>query len=83
MGRRSSGKAVERGVDGEEKKQKDGRRWRASGVGECSAKLFAEHGAKIVIADIQDQLGQAVCEAICLSNSIYVHCDVTNEEDVQ
>ncbi|XP_076932745.1 secoisolariciresinol dehydrogenase-like [Bidens hawaiensis] len=55
----------------------------ASGIGECSAKLFAEHGAKIVIADIQDQLGQAVCEAIGLSNSIYVHCNVTNEEDVK
>ncbi|XP_076912640.1 secoisolariciresinol dehydrogenase-like [Bidens hawaiensis] len=55
----------------------------ASGIGECSAKLFAEHGAKIVIADIQDQLGQAVCEAIGLSNSIFVHCDVTNEEDVK
>ncbi|KAD5803259.1 hypothetical protein E3N88_14619 [Mikania micrantha] len=54
----------------------------ASGVGESTAKLFAEHGAKIVIADIQDQLGQAVCEAIGLSNSIYVHCDVSNEEDV-
>ncbi|KAI3683673.1 hypothetical protein L1987_84185 [Smallanthus sonchifolius] len=55
----------------------------ASGIGECSAKLFAEHGAKIVIADIQDQLGQAVCEAIGLSNSKYVHCDVTNEEDIK
>ncbi|XP_076899803.1 secoisolariciresinol dehydrogenase-like [Bidens hawaiensis] len=55
----------------------------ASGIGECSAKLFAEHGAKIVIADVQDQLGQAVCEAIGLSNSIYVHCDVTNQEDVK
>ncbi|KAF5763928.1 putative secoisolariciresinol dehydrogenase [Helianthus annuus] len=55
----------------------------ASGIGECSAKLFAKHGAKIVIADIQDQLGQAVCEAIGFSNSIYVHCDVANEEDVK
>ncbi|KAM0055611.1 putative secoisolariciresinol dehydrogenase [Helianthus debilis subsp. tardiflorus] len=54
----------------------------ASGIGECSAKLFAEHGAKVVIADIQDQLGQAVCEAIGFSNSIYVHCDVANEDDV-
>nr|XP_043610203.1 secoisolariciresinol dehydrogenase-like [Erigeron canadensis] len=55
----------------------------ASGIGECTAKLFAEHGAKIVIADIQDQPGQAVCEAIGSSNSIYVHCDVTNEDDVK
>ncbi|PWA56946.1 glucose/ribitol dehydrogenase [Artemisia annua] len=54
----------------------------ASGIGECTAKLFAEHGAKIIIADIQDQLGQAVCEAIGSSDSIYAHCDVTKEEDV-
>ncbi|KAJ9559132.1 hypothetical protein OSB04_013746 [Centaurea solstitialis] len=55
----------------------------ASGIGECTAKVFAEHGAKIVIADIQDQLGQAVCEAIGSANSIYVRCDVTNEEDIK
>ncbi|KAK9058688.1 hypothetical protein SSX86_023530 [Deinandra increscens subsp. villosa] len=55
----------------------------ASGIGECAAKLFAEHGAKIVIVDMQDHLGQAVCEAIGTSNSTYVHCDVTNEEDVK
>nr|XP_043611429.1 secoisolariciresinol dehydrogenase-like [Erigeron canadensis] len=55
----------------------------ASGIGECTAILFADHGAKIVIADIQDQLGQSVCEAIGPANSIYVRCDVTNEEDVK
>ncbi|KAI7754894.1 hypothetical protein M8C21_026680 [Ambrosia artemisiifolia] len=55
----------------------------ASGIGECTAKLFAEHGAKVIIADIQDKLGQAVCDAIGSSNSIYVHCDVTKEEDVK
>lgn len=54
----------------------------ANGIGECTAKLFAEHGAKIIIADIQDQLGQAVCEAIGSSDAIYAHCDVTKEEDV-
>ncbi|KAC9365556.1 hypothetical protein E3N88_45948 [Mikania micrantha] len=55
----------------------------SSGIGESIAKLFAEHGAKIIIADIQDELGQAVCDDISPSNSIYVHCDVTNEEDVK
>ncbi|KAJ0816501.1 putative secoisolariciresinol dehydrogenase [Helianthus annuus] len=55
----------------------------ASGIGECTAKLFAQHGAKIVIADIQDELGQAVCETIGSSSSIYVHCNVTNEDDVK
>ncbi|KAI3677034.1 hypothetical protein L1987_86652 [Smallanthus sonchifolius] len=55
----------------------------ASGIGECTAKLFAEHGAKVIIADIQDGLCKAVCDAIGSSNSTYVHCDVTNEEDVK
>ncbi|KAI3683677.1 hypothetical protein L1987_84189 [Smallanthus sonchifolius] len=55
----------------------------ASGIGECTAKLFAEHGAKIVIADVQDQLGLSVCDALGSSKSIYVHCDVTNEEHVK
>ncbi|KAL4560690.1 hypothetical protein LXL04_032843 [Taraxacum kok-saghyz] len=55
----------------------------ASGIGKCTANLFAKHGAKVVIADIQDQLGEAVCEAIGTSNSTYIHCDVTKEEDVK
>ncbi|KAL4560701.1 hypothetical protein LXL04_032854 [Taraxacum kok-saghyz] len=55
----------------------------ARGIGECCAKLFAEHGAKVVVADVEDQLGQAVCESIGSSNSIYVHCDISNEDDVK
>ncbi|KAD5803253.1 hypothetical protein E3N88_14613 [Mikania micrantha] len=55
----------------------------ASGLGECTAKLFAEHGAKLILADIQDELGHVVCEAIGSANSRYVHCDVSKEEDVK
>ncbi|KAM7264544.1 hypothetical protein ACFE04_002227 [Oxalis oulophora] len=55
----------------------------ASGIGECTARLFAKHGAKVIIADVQDELGQSVCEAIGPSNSNYVHCDVTNEAQVK
>lgn len=55
----------------------------ATGIGECSAKLFAKHGAKVVVADIDDALGQSVVEAIGSSNAAYVHCDVTKEEDVK
>ncbi|PWA69070.1 glucose/ribitol dehydrogenase [Artemisia annua] len=55
----------------------------AGGLGECTAKLFAKHGAKVIVADIQDQLGQGVCEAIGSSNSKFVHCDVSKEEDVK
>ncbi|KAI7740484.1 LOW QUALITY PROTEIN: hypothetical protein M8C21_016118, partial [Ambrosia artemisiifolia] len=54
----------------------------ASGLGECTAKLFAEHGAKVILADIQDELSHGVCEAIGSTNSRFVHCDVSKEKDV-
>ncbi|KAI3826306.1 hypothetical protein L1987_00352 [Smallanthus sonchifolius] len=40
-------------------------------------------GRKLAHCDVQDQLGQSVCDALGSSNSIYVHCDVTNEEHVK
>ncbi|GLT63103.1 hypothetical protein SLA2020_356880 [Shorea laevis] len=55
----------------------------ASGLGACTARVFAHHGAKVVVADIQKQLGHSVCESIGPSNSIFVHCDVTNESQIQ
>ncbi|KAG8376772.1 hypothetical protein BUALT_Bualt09G0098600 [Buddleja alternifolia] len=55
----------------------------ASGIGECTAKLFSKHGAKVVIADIQDEIGHSVINSIGPSNSTYIHCDVTNEDHVQ
>ncbi|PSS15890.1 Secoisolariciresinol dehydrogenase [Actinidia chinensis var. chinensis] len=55
----------------------------ASGIGKCTAKLFAEHGAKVVIADVQDELGHSVHDEIGQSNCTYVHCDVTNEDHIR
>ncbi|CAK9180804.1 unnamed protein product [Ilex paraguariensis] len=55
----------------------------ASGIGECTAKTFIKHGAKVVIADVQDDLGHAVCEVLGPSNCTYVHCDVTNENHIR
>ncbi|GMN34468.1 hypothetical protein TIFTF001_042069 [Ficus carica] len=55
----------------------------ASGIGECTAKVFAHHGAKVIIADIQDELGHLVSQSIGETNCKYVHCDVTDESQVK
>ncbi|XXG85438.1 hypothetical protein AAC387_Pa11g0513 [Persea americana] len=55
----------------------------ASGIGEYTAKLFCLHGAKVVIADIQDELGHSVCKDLGTSVASFIHCEVTNETDVQ
>lgn len=55
----------------------------ASGIGEFTAKVFVHHGAKVVIADIQDDLGHSVIEALGSSNALYVHCDVTDEAQIK
>ncbi|XP_059462783.1 short chain aldehyde dehydrogenase 1-like [Corylus avellana] len=56
----------------------------ASGIGETTARLFIQHGAKVIIADVQDDLGHSICRDISTSGYIsYVHCDVTNESDVE
>ncbi|XVE75903.1 hypothetical protein DITRI_Ditri12bG0129100 [Diplodiscus trichospermus] len=56
----------------------------ASGIGESTARLFVQHGAKVLIADIQDDLWNSVCEELGTQDSIsYVHCDVTCDSDVR
>jgi NAD(P)-dependent dehydrogenase (short-subunit alcohol dehydrogenase family) len=54
----------------------------ASGIGKAIAELFAKEGARVVISDIQDELGKKVAERIG-ENTSYVHADVTLEEDVK
>jgi len=53
------------------------------GMGESIARLFAEEGAQIVLADIKDDLGQKVADEIVKSGGAarYVHADVTIERD--
>ncbi|XP_059443541.1 (+)-cis,trans-nepetalactol synthase NEPS1-like [Corylus avellana] len=56
----------------------------ASGIGKATARLFANNGARmVVIADIQDELGQRVAESIGLEHASYIHCDVSDEEQVK
>lgn len=53
----------------------------ASGFGESTARLFARHGASVVVADVQDDRGHSLCSDI--ERSSYVHCDVTSDADVR
>ncbi|XP_040995354.1 secoisolariciresinol dehydrogenase-like [Juglans microcarpa x Juglans regia] len=55
----------------------------ASGIGESTARLFSKHGAKVVIADIQDDLGHSVCKDLNSKSTSFVHCDVSKETDVE
>ncbi|XP_027338988.1 (-)-isopiperitenol/(-)-carveol dehydrogenase, mitochondrial-like [Abrus precatorius] len=56
----------------------------ASGIGEETARLFASEGARmVVIADIQDDLGNQIAASIGSHRCSYVHCDVTDEDQVK
>ncbi len=53
-----------------------------SGMGRGTVDRFVDEGAKVVIADIQDEKG-GVMSAEFGSSLEYVHCDVSNESDVK
>jgi 3(or 17)beta-hydroxysteroid dehydrogenase len=50
----------------------------ASGIGAAAARLFAAEGARVLVADVQDDLGQAVASEI---DGLYLHLDVAHEPD--
>ncbi|KAL6657139.1 hypothetical protein ACP70R_004919 [Stipagrostis hirtigluma subsp. patula] len=53
----------------------------ASGVGKATAVEFARHGAKVIIADIQDDAGRALAAELGPGAS-YARCDVSDEAQV-
>ncbi|XP_073526202.1 LOW QUALITY PROTEIN: uncharacterized protein [Phyllobates terribilis] len=53
----------------------------ASGIGASAVRLFFEHGATVIIADIQDDLGRTLASTLG-DRVIYHHCDVSNEDSV-
>lgn len=53
----------------------------ASGLGAATARRFLEEGAKVVLGDIQDELGARVVGELG-SDASFIHCDVTVEDDV-
>ncbi|QSG15743.1 SDR family NAD(P)-dependent oxidoreductase [Halapricum desulfuricans] len=57
----------------------------ASGIGRETARQFAAHGASVVVADVDDESGEAVVDEIESDggDAVYVHTDVTNMDDVE
>ncbi|RWR82297.1 Short-chain dehydrogenase/reductase SDR [Cinnamomum micranthum f. kanehirae] len=55
----------------------------AGGIGSRTAKLFSQNGAKVVIADLNEEIGQAVCKELGPQGATFIHCDVTKEDNVQ
>ena len=52
----------------------------AGGIGKAAAEIFAEAGAKVIIADINEKAGEETAGAI---GGIFVKCDVSKSADVQ
>ncbi len=52
----------------------------ARGTGEATARIFAAEGAKVVLGDLLDDLGESVAKEIG-DAARYVHLDVTSEAD--
>lgn len=56
----------------------------ASGIGLGTGKLFAKHGASVVLLDINESQGEKAVREIASEGyeAIFMKCDVTNEENV-
>ena len=54
----------------------------AKGIGEATVRVFVKHGAKVMIADVEDAAGAMLAETLSPS-ATYVHCDVSIEKEVE
>ncbi|CAD6222712.1 unnamed protein product [Miscanthus lutarioriparius] len=54
----------------------------ASGIGKATAAEFVRNGARVIIADVQDDLGRAVAAELGPDAARYARCDVTDETQV-
>ena len=56
----------------------------ASGIGAATAKTYVDHGARVVLGDIQDEAGEGMAAALGgASRAIFRHCNVTSETEVE
>jgi NAD(P)-dependent dehydrogenase (short-subunit alcohol dehydrogenase family) len=51
-----------------------------SGIGLATVRRFADEGAHVVVADVDDERGPKVAEQ---AGGLFVHCDVTDREQVE
>jgi NAD(P)-dependent dehydrogenase (short-subunit alcohol dehydrogenase family) len=54
----------------------------ASGLGEATTRALVERGARVAIADVNDEKAQALAGELG-DAAVAVHCDVTSEEETQ
>ena len=54
----------------------------AGGIGRATSKLFIEEGAKVVMADIWDEMGEKTAQQLG-QNAVYIHSDVSQESDIK
>jgi len=57
----------------------------ASGIGAGTARRFAQEGARVVLADVQDQEGEGVADEIRAAGgeALYLNCDVSDTDSVK
>jgi NAD(P)-dependent dehydrogenase (short-subunit alcohol dehydrogenase family) len=57
----------------------------SSGIGAATARAFAAEGANVLLADVQDDLGEAVAASIGEAGGTarFVHCDMQRESDIE
>lgn len=57
----------------------------SSGIGRATALAFAENGARVALADWQEDAGQSISNKISQSGgeSFFVKCDVSREDDIR
>ncbi|MBW4854063.1 glucose 1-dehydrogenase [Bacillus safensis] len=55
----------------------------ASGIGLAAVKLFLEHGAKVAVADINEDSGKQLVESLPHEHAAFFKTDITNEADCQ
>jgi len=56
----------------------------SSGLGRATSILAAREGSKVLVADIDDEQGEVTVDAIVAKGgeAVYVHCDVTDSDQV-